>query len=162
LWEISFFSKRGFLSPPPPEEMWVTFLIWWVVGELLQDVVLFSPRPFPLCLYDSLVLSIISRSPASRAGVLETLSPYSFRIELIKELLKPTSSRCYTKILLGSNSFTLSTYFRFRLWKWPMNSSILFIFLNMKSPTFQGRGMNCFFLFSWKNETNSCIALLFQ
>jgi len=160
LWELSIFTKGGFLSSPPPEDMWVTFLIGWAIGALLWDVVvfgvtvgdweLFSLEPFPFCLYDSLVFSIVSRSPTSRAGVLETLSSSSFRITLTKELLKPTTSRCYTKISLGSNPFTLSTYLRFRLWKWPTNSSILFIFLNMKSPTFQGRGMNCFFLFSWK------------
>jgi hypothetical protein len=47
------------------------------------------------------------------------------------------------------NPFTFSTYFKLRLWKWPANSSILFIFMNMKSPTFQGRGIH-FFFFSWK------------
>jgi hypothetical protein len=83
LWELSFFPEGGFLSPPLPGELWVTFVIWWVFGALLQDVVLFgvtvgdwellSSGPFPFCLYDSLVLSIFSRLPMSLAGVPESL-----------------------------------------------------------------------------------------
>jgi hypothetical protein len=42
LWELSIFLEGGFLSPPPPEEMWVTVLIQWVIGALLRDVVLFG------------------------------------------------------------------------------------------------------------------------
>jgi hypothetical protein len=111
LWELSIFPEGGFLSPPPPKELWVTFLNWWVIGALLRDVVLFgvtvedwplfSPRPFPLCLYDSLVLIIISRSLVSREGVSETLSSYSFRMSLMEELLKQTTNRCYTKFRQG-------------------------------------------------------------
>jgi hypothetical protein len=35
LWEISIFPEGGFLSPPLPEELWVTFLILGAFGELL-------------------------------------------------------------------------------------------------------------------------------
>jgi hypothetical protein len=83
-----------FLSPPPPEEMWVNFLIWCAIGVLVQDIILFgvtvgdwelfSPATFPFYLYDSLVLSIVSRSLVSQAGVPKSLSPSSFRIVLIK------------------------------------------------------------------------------
>jgi len=39
LCELSIFPKGGLFSPPPMELLLVTFLVGWVVGALLQDVV---------------------------------------------------------------------------------------------------------------------------
>jgi hypothetical protein len=61
LWKLYIFPEGWFLSPPPPKEMWVTFLIWWVGGALLRDVLfgvttedwaLFLPGTFHFCLYE--------------------------------------------------------------------------------------------------------------
>lgn len=157
LWELSILPQGGLWSPPPFEEFWVAFLLGWVVGAMLWDVVLlgvlvgdwtlFSPRPFPCCLYNSMGLYNVSMSPFWGVGVFSSLSLSSFRRVWIKELLKPTTNKCSRKIPLGSNPLFLSAYLRFKLLKWLVNSSILLTFLNTKSPTFQGRGMNCFFLF---------------
>jgi hypothetical protein len=166
------FSVRRVLISSSFEELWVSFLLGWGIGVMLHDVMLlgvlvgdwtlFSPKPFPCCLYNSVVLCNVSTSPSSGVGVLSSLSLSSFRRVWIKEMLKPTASKCSRKIPLGLNPLSLSTYLRFKLLKWPANSSILLMFLNTKSPTFQGRGMNFFFLFSWKKCNHySCIALLF-
>jgi hypothetical protein len=68
----------------------------------------------------------------------------------MNKLLNPIESMCSTQILLGSKPLIFSTYFNLTLLKWLANSSILFMFLKMKSPIFNGKGMNYFFLFSWK------------
>jgi hypothetical protein len=77
-----FYHEDGFLCPPAFEELWVAFLLGWVIGAMLRDVVLlavvaadwklFSPGPFPCYLYNSVVPCNVSRSPASGAGVLLT------------------------------------------------------------------------------------------
>ena len=40
----------------------------------------------------------------------------------------------------------ISSYLRLEMLECVVNSSILLTFFNTNSPTFQGRGMNCFFL----------------
>jgi hypothetical protein len=132
-----------------------------LLGVLVGDWPLFSPDPFPCCLYNSVALCNVSTLQSLEAKVLSSLSLSSVRRLWIKELLKPTDSKCSRKIPLGLNPFSLSTYFRFKFLKWPMNSSILLMFLHTKSPTFQGRGMNYFFLLSWKkcNQWLYCLAI---
>jgi hypothetical protein len=121
-----------------------------LLGVLVGDWTLFSPEPIPSCLYNSISIFNVSTSPSSGEEVFSSMSLSSVRHVCIKELLKPTVSKCSQKILLGSNPLILSIYFRFKFLKWPVNLSILLTFMNTKSPTFHGRGMNCFFLLPWK------------
>jgi hypothetical protein len=146
------------LSPPQPKLLLVTLLYGWATGPLLRcvallgvivgDWALFSLGLFPLYLYNSLVLSTISTSPVVWVGLPRLLSSYYPRTVWIKELIKPTVNMCSTNIPLGSTPLIFSVYLRFKLLKWLANSSSLFIFLNTKSPTFEGNGINCFFHFS--------------
>ena len=112
---------------------------------LVGDWTLFSLNTFPCCLYNSVALCNVSTSQSREAGLLSSLSLSSIRHLWIKESLKPTSSKCSRKIPSGSNPFSLSSYVRFNFLKWTTNLSILLTFLHKKSPTLQGRGMNCFF-----------------
>jgi hypothetical protein len=89
-----------------------------ILGVSDEDWTLFSPEPFPCFLYNSVALCNVSMSQSSEARVLSSLSLSSIRRLWIKELLKPTDSKCSRKIPLGSNPFSLSTYFRFKFLKW--------------------------------------------
>jgi hypothetical protein len=61
-----------------------------LLGVIAEDWTLFSPKPFPCCLYNLVVLCNVSMSPSSGEGVLFSLSLSSFRRVWIKEMLKPT------------------------------------------------------------------------
>jgi hypothetical protein len=121
-----------------------------LLGVLAGDWVLLSPDNFPCCLYNSMVLCNLSASQSTEEGLLSTLFLSWVRCVWIKEVLKPTPSKCSRKMPLGLNPFILSAYVRFDFLKWEENSSILLMFLHTKSLTFQGRGVNYFFFLSWK------------
>jgi hypothetical protein len=145
----------GFLSPPPFEDLWVSFFLGWTVEVTLHGVVLlgvlaggwvlFSQDTLPCCLYNSVALCNVFASQWAEAGLLSTLSLSWVRCLWIKEVLKKTPSKCSPKMSLGSNPFSLSSYVRFNFLKWTTNSSIFLMFLHTKSPTFDNRGMKLFF-----------------
>ena len=97
LWELYIFLGGGFLSPPPLEILLITFLDGRdtrallrgveVLGVIVGYLELFSLGPFPLCLYNSLVLSTISKSPTKWVGFPRLLSSSSPRTVWINELL---------------------------------------------------------------------------
>jgi hypothetical protein len=166
-----FLCDEGSYLLLPFEDFWVPFLLGWDVEAMLCDVILlgvmdrdwalFSLDTFPCCLYNSVALCNVSPSQFPEAGLLFSLSLSLARCLLIKELLKPTSSKCSQKIPLGLNHFILSAYVRFNFLKWTAILSILLTFLQTRSPTFQGRGMNFLFFLSWKkcNQWLCCLAI---
>jgi hypothetical protein len=128
LLELSIFMRGGFLSPPSFEDFWLAFLLGWTIEAMLHDVVLlgvlagdwvlFSLDTFPCCLYNSVALCNISVLQSTEEGLLSTLFLSWVRCVWIKEVLKPTPSKCTRKMPLGSNPFSLSTYVRFNFLKW--------------------------------------------
>jgi hypothetical protein len=74
-----------------------------ILGVLAGDWALLSPDTFPYYLYNSVAFCNVSTSQSPEAELLSSLSLYSTRCLWIKELLKPTASKCSRKIPLGSN-----------------------------------------------------------